>query len=1048
MLKHLTWLLLCTVLRGPCLAQTFEEKDFTRYTKLDGLSHNYITGIVQDSTGYIWIATNKGLNRFDGKSFTNFFKNTENSPIPENLIISLHLQNGHEIIGTTVAGAFSYHTLSRRQQSFVVPSDPVIFFWANQAFQVLKDEKNQYVVSTKTGLYVFNHSGKIISRYDHYRAGDAGKVELWFGNWLSRLSNGTIYQDNNLAGSLYRPDVNKIDTFYAVKNIKSRPFFTGKTGDERVSFPGPNDQLFLPNPEAGTMEVYNLLTGWGFSHPFPASLLSDLDWYSKLFYIHDSLLALTSKVGGFYLLRWAAREKSWQSDGKKYFASAYCTALFRDREGRLWIGTNDGLYKQHLRDPFFAAEDLALQFPAITNLGIQSVYITGGKILVGLRNEGGLLLLDKHTKKIERRVSFQKFGPGSNTINYIFSYHPDTLWIGTGKGILWLHKRNFTSGRLNMAGQPGWMYRTKTRTYFEDSAGDLWLSFGELNSVLLFDRLRHQFRDLSGSPLLKITFCFSIAEDRKGNVWLAGDGLCRWNRSRQAFDTLIPYPPVSKSLFNFMQLLDCDDHNNLWITSFDNEILQYDCNRDLMHLRLPENSMIDGYSVTNSQLIGDHIWLGMVNGISAFNIRDYSIRQFSYADGLPSAVATSQRKGSFYDQGEHRFYLGAGRYLISFVPDVNRSYKPLPRFSIEVSGAYPQLPERINLPYSENNIELRLNTINFADPEENRYAFRLANKTDSSWHELNTKNVIVLSKLSPGLHRIQVRLFSVNNRWPEQVKTLTLNVHPPFWRSAPFIAALIVFTLGLLYAFYRSRIRRIAQRANIDKQLAALEIKALHAQMNPHFIFNCLNSIREMILNNENQPASRYLSKFAHLIRITLNQSTQPFVSLQNTIDYLRRYLEMEQIRTTHFTYALEVDEDLQPQEIFLPPMLIQPFIENAIWHGTSPQHPQVHLNIRFLQRAHQLLCRVEDDGIGIEASLDNKKEWWPADGASPADHYSLGIANVKQRIQVLNEKYNLQSSITIEDKRHYPQLQETGTIVTLYLPLSAGPAGSKTIGL
>jgi hypothetical protein len=1048
MQKHLSWLLLFCVWYRLCPAQPFDEKDFTRYTKLDGLSHNYITGIVQDSTGYLWVATNKGLNRFDGKSFTNFFKSSENSPIPENLVLSLQLQNQHEILGTTVAGAFSYHTLTRRHQYFIVPSDPVIFFWANQAFQVLQDKDKHYVVSTKTGLYVFDRAGKVICRYDHYRPEDAGKTELWFGNWLSRLSNGTVFQENNLSGSVYRPGAGQIDTFYALKNIKRKRFFTGKVGDERVSFAGPGDHIFLPHPEGGTMEVYHLLTGAHSSSRLPAALLSDLDWYSKLFYLNDSLLALTSKVGGFYLLRFSATEKKLSSDGRKYFASKYCTSLLRDYEGRLWIGTNDGLYKQQLRNRFFAVEDLSLQYPGIIHTGIQSVFIARDKILVGLRNEGGLLLLDKQTKRVERAIGFEQFGAGSNTINFMYAYHPDTLWIGTGKGILWFSLNRYTSGRLNLPGQPGWMYRTRTRNYLEDSEGNVWLSFGGLNSVLLFDRAHYRFQDLSGSPLLKITFCFSMAEDRKGNVWLAGDGLCRWNRSKKAFDTLIPYPSVSKSLFNYMQVLDCDENNNLWISGFDNEIIQYDCNRNRMHLRLPENSMIDGYSVTNSRLIGHHIWLGMVNGISAFNTKDYSIKQFSYADGLPSAVATSHRKGSFYDEEANRFYFGAGQYLISFVPDVHRSNKPLPRFAIEVFGVHQQLPEQISLPYSENSVELRLNTINFADPEENRFAYRLANESDSSWHDLHTKNVIILSKLSPGIHRIQVRLFSVNNRWPQQMKTIVIRVRPPFWRTAPFLALAAVGIMAVLYAFYRHRIRQIRQRANIDKQLAGLEIKALHAQMNPHFIFNCLNSIREMILNNENQQASRYLGKFAHLIRITLNQSTQPFVSLQNTVDYLRRYLEMEQIRTTHFTYTIEVDEDLQPQEIYLPPMLIQPFIENSIWHGTSPHKQTLQLTIRFFQKARQLLCIVEDDGVGIEASLEAKKALRPHDGALQPDHCSLGIANVQQRIRVLNEKYNLQSSITIEDKHHFQRLQETGTRVTLYLPLAAGPAAIKTSGI
>jgi sensor histidine kinase YesM len=202
--------------------------------------------------------------------------------------------------------------------------------------------------------------------------------------------------------------------------------------------------------------------------------------------------------------------------------------------------------------------------------------------------------------------------------------------------------------------------------------------------------------------------------------------------------------------------------------------------------------------------------------------------------------------------------------------------------------------------------------------------------------------------------------------------------------------------------------------------------------MNPHFIFNCLNSIREMILNNENQQASHYLSKFAHLIRITLNNSSKPFISLQNTIDYLKRYLEMEQIRKENFSYQIEVDESVPNNDIFLPPMLIQPFIENAIWHSAPALTRTVEISIRFIVQNDQLVCLVEDNGIGITASLKNKND----QAERQNDYYSFGITNVKQRIRVLNEKYNLNSRVIIEDKGVLPGNGETGTIVALYLTL------------
>ena len=240
---------------------------------------------------------------------------------------------------------------------------------------------------------------------------------------------------------------------------------------------------------------------------------------------------------------------------------------------------------------------------------------------------------------------------------------------------------------------------------------------------------------------------------------------------------------------------------------------------------------------------------------------------------------------------------------------------------------------------------------------------------------------------------------------------------------------LAVLLSSVVYYTYRRRIRDIRQRADIDKQLSQTEMKALQAQMNPHFIFNSLNSIREMILNNENKDASHYLSKFAHLIRMTLDQSSQPLVSLRNTADYLQRYMEMEQVRNSLLTYTITIDDTINIDESFIPPMLIQPIIENGLWHGVSASNKEIHINVNFKKEGELLICMVEDNGVGVNWSLKNKT-------INGRTHHSHGISNIKNRIKLLNEKYNLNCSVSIQDKKEIDENNSTGTLVTISLPL------------
>lgn len=695
-----------------------------------------------------------------------------------------------------------------------------------------------------------------------------------------------------------------------------------------------------------------------------------------------------------------------------------------------------------------------------------------------------------------------------------------------------------------------------------------------------------------------------MAEDLQGNIWLAGDGLCRWNVKKQLVDTLIAYPRVSKLLRNYMLILDRDDKNNLWLSSYDNEIIQYNCTTNTMYLRQQENNNVDGNTITSSSIINNNIWLGTDNGISAFNINDYSVKQFTYADGLPSVAITSVRKGSFYDKGSNRFYIGSRHRIISLIPDVSLLHKLPPVLFIEKINVRDSLilpaPEDIHLKYYQNNITITFNTINFTDPEENRFAWRSLNSNDSGWNELNDQTSITLTNLSGGWHSVQIKLFSANNHWPHQLKTLRIYLKRPFWKTVWFLALMLVLSAGTILIIYKTRISAVrkkereraqvqqliaeeyknrleleqisnyfsssmADKKNVDEvlwdvsknligrmnyedcmiylwnenkskmvqkashgakgnpkainmnvfdvlpgqgvvgyvmqtqepllvadtrndnryrvddifrlselcvpiihndeligiidsehpninhfterdikilttiatlignkikqieserllelkqneiafinqQLAEAQLSALQTQMNPHFIFNSLNSIKGMILNNEQQKASRYLSKFANMIRITLNQSKEIFTTLYENIEHLESYLMMEKLRfDDSFTFQCTVDDNIDIEETLIPTLMLQPLAENAIWHGLMHNKGEKKLTIRFSSLPGIIWCSIEDNGIGINRSEQSKQY-------NKSPYQPVGLNNLRNRIKILNEKYNTGCTLELID--------------------------------
>jgi len=180
--------------------------------------------------------------------------------------------------------------------------------------------------------------------------------------------------------------------------------------------------------------------------------------------------------------------------------------------------------------------------------------------------------------------------------------------------------------------------------------------------------------------------------------------------------------------------------------------------------------------------------------------------------------------------------------------------------------------------------------------------------------------------------------------------------------------------------------------------------------MNPHFIFNALNSIKGMILNDEQRQASRYLSKFANMIRMTLSQSKQLFITLDENIEYLETYLAMEKLRfDDSFTYHCHVDESIDREDILVPALMIQPLVENGIWHGLLNKKGEKNITINFSRKEDIICCIIEDNGIGINQSLLQKKQSRPA-------HQPVGLTNLRNRIAILNEKYATGCSLQITD--------------------------------
>ena len=320
--------------------------------------------------------------------------------------------------------------------------------------------------------------------------------------------------------------------------------------------------------------------------------------------------------------------------------------------------------------------------------------------------------------------------------------------------------------------------------------------------------------------------------------------------------------------------------------------------------------------------------------------------------------------------------------------------------------------------------------MNFPTPDRIQYAYRISN-ISNDWIDLADNGEFIISKLNPNSYTIDIKGTDAFNNEVTALRSLPFSIQPPFWQTPIFkYIALLLAALSLFGIIrYRENLvrKKETEKLELQKKMMELEKKALLSQMNPHFIFNAMNSIQEYIISEDTEEALIFLRKFSRLVRQVLNYSNQKKIPLYEEIELIKDYMELELIRfPDKFQYSIHVDKNVDIHTLEIPPFLIQPQIENAIKHGFPKSNCQGVLEILIRKRNGFLNITVKDNGIGREASKENK--------GHNLDHQSMGLSITSQRLELMNS-HNQRSHFEIQDILTAEE-EVTGTQVNISIPI------------
>jgi hypothetical protein len=426
------------------------------------------------------------------------------------------------------------------------------------------------------------------------------------------------------------------------------------------------------------------------------------------------------------------------------------------------------------------------------------------------------------------------------------------------------------------------------------------------------------------------------------------------------------------------------------------------------------------------------IWISTNKGISCFNPGTRKFRNFGAEEGL---LVHDFNADSYHSTSDGEIFFGGVGGMISFHPsEVCKAYgnaMPLLITEVTVSGD-PVYTKRalyesdtLILNKGDNNIQFSFACLDLLNGAHIKYRYRLTGLSDM-WRDADQKNrKVTFYNLKPGHYHLDVTATDQNEDWLSHTG-LTVIIPYRFQETVWFrimVSISIILLIVMLICLYIRQIRWKSQHL-----LDTIRLEALRSQMNPHFIFNSLNSINMFISRNDKVAANSYIADFSQLIRSFLTNLSSEFVPIEDEFSLLKNYLSIERLRfANQFTYNLELEQSLIGSGYLIIPGIIQPFVENAIWHGVGVvENRKGNINVRcFLDQNLSMKCYIEDDGIGRTKSLQKNK--------CLPDKKPRGISIVIERLQLINRHWKTNHGVEIQDL--YTDQDDTGTRIIVEIP-------------
>jgi len=993
------------MLFGFCSNLHSQGSRFQHITTEQGLSQNSVLDIVEDQNGYMWYATQDGLNKYNGRSFYHyqeyFIDITKNDHAQLGFIF---LDNENILWISTSQGDLKYHkedtnefiTLDGLSQiSSMVDYGDVIFAGSYDGFLYRIDKLKDGWKTTKLDyfktIYHLQKEEDLI-----YLATSSGLKR--FDVQLNALDkNFHIYQDLPLSKLLATSDEEFIICTYGEGVFRS-----SKISIEGEKIKGLPENLVVMDVLEDHLDniwfacfkdgAYVLQANDELQHYYyDAANIYSINYKDILSLYQDSHhdIWLGTDGGGVSFYNHAFNEvktiTNYQTPKNIFVDVPRSIAI--DDKNRMWVGTSGHGLSMIDKELNKSININSGNSPISTDRIVSLYFEPIDKLLWIGTQEGGLY----HYNTVSHQLSDQIDIP-VNTVWTIRAKNKDELWVGSrDEGLFSLHRKSLKWAAFKLEAKDG-RSKKNVRDVFVDSDT---LSYVAFEDGAIFKL------DLQSDDIIEIPIKLDNGQDITGPIkclirkddqlWIGTQkyGLISYNEKTHATKIF----NMESGLPNNVVYAILEDANgNFWVST--NKGI---CQLNYAHLISGEAPIVNMHLTKKSGLVSSEFNTG------AFTKDDQGKLFFGGLEGVnwfhPSNLVGKEQNAKIVFE---EMILQDGTNTNNINLTINQD---------------------IQLKHNQKDFQISYSILDFPSNDKSEYQYKL-DPIQDEWVYNSNNQIASFTNIEPGEYIFRVKATDHHNAWIEKSADLSFEIIPAFWQTLLFKIIALILLLALVYLISWYVSRETKRKTLLDQKIKLSEAVALRAQMNPHFLFNSLNSIDNYILNHKPKEASEYLSKFSKLVRRILDYSTENRISLKDELNLLKLYVDLEKMRfSDRFKYHFDIEKEISLEKVHVPPMILQPFVENAIWHGImhAPHKGQLDINVKANEK--NLYFEIDDNGIGREKAQKIKSK-------SATLKKSHGMKITEERIRLNNELYGMGGAIKTIDK-----LDEFG-----------GSAGTKVI--